>query len=88
MLISTISLALTYISQGRKSDLFLPSYIGRCLNLGLYSLGAYILDYINWLKASQKLNAPRGAGVDSGYYIKTPSIGPGWTPNSGVVGCR
>jgi hypothetical protein len=47
VLISTISLALTYVSQGRKSDLFLLSYIGRCLNLGLYSLGAYILDYIN-----------------------------------------
>jgi hypothetical protein len=47
VLISTISLALTYISQGKKSDLFLLLYISRCLNLGLRSLGAYILDYIN-----------------------------------------
>jgi hypothetical protein len=39
---STISLALTYISHGRKSDLFLLLYIGGCPNLGLRSLSAYI----------------------------------------------
>jgi hypothetical protein len=47
VLISTISLALTCVSQGKKSDLFLLLYIGGCSNLGLRSLGAYILDYIN-----------------------------------------
>jgi hypothetical protein len=47
VLISIISLALTYVSQGKKSDLFLLLYIDKCLNLGLCSLSAYILDYIN-----------------------------------------